>query len=92
MMTKEPTRLRLTLVQEIQLLYPTEPDWSEVDNETLAALVEDFVSEPSSATTALGLLARRQDGRANTLAHWLLVHEQADQWLKAAARDVLDFE
>ena len=78
-MTNEPTLLRMTLVEEIQLLYPTEPDWSEVDNETLAALVKDFVSEPSSATTALGLLATRQDGRANTLAHWLLLHEQADQ-------------
>jgi hypothetical protein len=92
MLSKEPTRLRITLVQEIQLLYPTEPDWSEVDNETLVVLIEDFVSEPLSATTALGLLARRQDGRANTLAHWLLVHEQADQWLKAAARDVLHVE
>jgi hypothetical protein len=85
-MSKETTRVRMTFVQEIQLLYSTEPDWSEVDNETLAALVEDFVSEPSSVTTALGLLARRQDRRANTLAHWLLVYEQADQWLQAAAR------
>lgn len=92
MMTNEPTPLRMNLVQEIQLLYPTEPDWPEVDNETLAALVEDFVSEPSSATMALGLLATRQDARANELAQWLLVHEQADQWLKAAARDVLESE
>lgn len=89
-MPNEPTHLRMNLVQEIQLLYPTEPDWSKVDNETLAALVEDFVSEPSSATMALGLLATRQDARTNELAHWLRVHELADQWLKAAAQDVLE--
>ena len=82
----------MNLAREIQLLYPTEPDWSEVDNETLATIVEDFVSEPCSATTALGLLATRQDVRAKELAKWLLVHEQADQWLKAAAHDVLDGE
>jgi hypothetical protein len=90
-MTDQPTRLGLSLVDEIQLLYPTEPDWSEVDNGTLVALVKDFVSEPSCATTALGLLATRQDARVNELAHWLLAHEEADQWLKAAAHDVLDY-
>jgi len=89
-MTDEPTRLQLSLVDEIQLLYPSEPDWSEVDNETLAALVEDFASEPSCATTALGLLARRKDARADELAQWLIAHEQADQWLKKAVHDVLD--
>lgn len=89
-MTDEPTRLKLSLVNEIQLLYPTEPDWSEVDNDTLAALVDDFASEPSCATTAIGLLAARKDVRANELAHWLIAHEQADQWLKETAHDVLD--
>jgi len=89
-MTDEPTRLQLSLVEEIQILYPSEPDWSEVDNEPLAALVEDFASEPSCATTALRLLARRKDVRANELAQWLIAHEQADQWLKKAAHDVLD--
>ena len=88
-MADEPTRLKLSLVDEIQLLYPTEPNWSEVDNDTLAALVDDFVSQPSCATTAIGLLATRKDARANELAHWLIAHDQADQWLKEAAHDVL---
>lgn len=91
-MTDEATPLQLSLVQEIQVLYPTEPDWSAVDNDTLAALVEDFVSEPSCATRALGLLRTRQDERANELAQWVLLHEEADQWLRTAARDVLDCE
>ena len=89
-MADEPTRLQLNLVEEIQLLYPTEPNWSEVDNDTLAALVDDFASEPSCATTAISLLAMRKDPRANELAHWLIAHGQADQWLKEAAHDVLD--
>ena len=89
-MADEPTRLKLSLVNEIQLLYPTEPNWFEVDNDTLAALVDEFASEPSCATTAIGLLATRKDARANELAHWLIAHEQADQWLKEAAHDVLD--
>jgi len=88
-MADEPTRLKLSLVDEIQLLYPTEPNWSEVDNDTLAAVVDDFVSQPSCATTAIGLLATRKDARANELAHWLIAHDQADQWLKEAAHDVL---
>jgi len=89
-MTDEPTPLVLSLAQEIQCLYPTEPDWTEVDSDTLAALVDDFVSEPSCATIALGLLKTRHDARANALARWLLLHEQADPWLRAAAREVLD--
>jgi hypothetical protein len=89
-MADGPTQLTLNLADEIQLLYPIEPDWPEVDNDTLAALVDDFASEPSCATTALGLLAARKDARANQLAHWLIAHEQADQWLKEAAHDVLD--
>jgi hypothetical protein len=77
------------LAQEIQICYPTEPEWNEVDNETLVMLVEDFVSEPSCATLAIGLLASRGHQRANELAQWLYLHEHADEWLKASAHDVL---
>jgi len=33
----------LTPAEWIQIMYPHEPDWANVDSETLVALVEDFV-------------------------------------------------
>lgn len=79
----------LTPAEWIQIMYPHEPDWANVDSETLVALVEDFVGEQSCATSAIGVLSRRGHRRAAELAKWLLDSERADEWLKAAARDIL---
>ena len=77
----------LTPAEWIQIMYPHEP--ANVDSETLIALVEAFVGEQSCATSAIGGLSRRDHRRAAELAKWLLDSERADEWLKAAARDVL---
>jgi len=79
----------MTAAHWIQFAYPDEPDWSTVSDDTLVELVEDFNSEPSCATTAIGLLATRKHVRAAELAHWLVSHPDADQWLKAAASEAL---
>lgn len=89
-MASEPKRLELTPLQEIQFMYPHEPVWEEVDTETLVGLVEEFEFEPSCATIAIGVLKSRKDVRTEELARWLLSHQEADQWLKAAAGDVLN--
>lgn len=77
------------LAEEIQICYPSEPNWDAVEDATLVLLVEDFMSEPSCATIAIGLLASRRHPQATELAHWLCQNDYADEWLKASANDVL---
>jgi hypothetical protein len=79
----------LTPAQWIQMMYPQESDWTQVDSQTLIILVQDFLGEQSCATSAIFLLSTRRHERATELAKWLLEQECADQWLKAAALDVL---
>ena len=79
----------MTAAHWIQFAYPQEPDWSRVSDDTLVELVEDFCSEPSCATIAIGLLATRRHARAAELGRWLVSHPDADQWLKAAASEAL---
>lgn len=81
---------QIPLAVQIQMLYPTEPVWEEVDSDTLLALVEMFDHEPNCATLALGELQVRRHPRTGELARWLLAQADADQWLKAAARDTLE--
>lgn len=76
----------------IQMRYPDVPDWAEVDDEVLVALVEDFEWEPSCATSAILELGLRGTTRFQALAQWLLAHPAADPWLKAAAADALDLQ
>ena len=71
------------------MAYPQEPDWTTLADDTLIELVEDFNSEPSCATIAIGMLAARRHARSVELARWLMSHPDADQWLRAAANDVL---
>ena len=80
---------QIPLTTQIQMLYPEEPDWSEVESDTLVPLVETFVEEPNCASLALGQLRARRHERTIELAWWLLDQEQADEWLKAAAQDTL---
>ena len=80
---------QIPLVTQIQMLYPEEPDWSEVESDTLVSLVETFVEEPNCATLALGQLRARRHARTIELASWLLNQERADEWLRAAAQDTL---
>ncbi len=79
----------LTMAQWIQMAYPQEPDWPTVPDDTLVELVEDFSSEPACATMAIGMLAARHHVRAIELARWLVSHPDADEWLTAAANDLL---
>lgn len=81
---------QIPLALQIQMLYPTEPVWKEVDSETLLTLVETFDQEPNCATIALGELQIRRHPRTGELAKWLLTQVDSDQWLKAAARDTLE--
>jgi hypothetical protein len=82
----------LTPAQWIQMMYPQEPDWTQVDSDILVILVEDFLGEQSCATSAIFLLSARRHERVTELAKWLLAQEHVDQWLKAAALDVLAVE
>ena len=82
--------LNLSEANEIQFLYPSEPDWKSVSDETLIALIKDYVSEPNCATIALGQLERRGNPLVRPLAEWLLQEEHADEWLKESAQDTID--
>lgn len=82
--------LNLSEANEIQFLYPSEPNWKTVPNETLIALVKDFISEPNCATLALSQLKTRKNPLSVSLAKWLLQEEDADEWLKESAQEVLD--
>lgn len=82
--------LSLSQANEIQFLYPSEPEWVSVSDETLIALVKDYVSEPNCATIALCQLKRRDNPLTKPLARWLLQEEYADEWLKESAQDILD--
>ncbi len=77
--------------QAIQICYPDEPEWEEVEDHVLVELVENFSWEQSCATSAILELGYRQHLRAKELAHWLLAQAEADQWLKAAAQDSLGY-
>ncbi len=76
--------------QAIQMCYPDEPDWAVVEDDVLLELVQTFESEQSCATSAILELAFRKHVKAGALCSWLLAHENADQWLQAAAQDALD--
>ncbi len=82
--------LNLSEANEIQFLYPSEPDWKTVSDETLVELVKDYVSEPNCATIALGQLSQRGNPLTKPLAKWLLQEEHADEWLKESAQETLD--
>jgi hypothetical protein len=74
----------------IQFSYPDEPNWSEVPDDVLVELVKTYFQEPSCAGLALGQLRTRRNTETINLAEWLLRQDDADQWLKASAADVLD--
>lgn len=76
--------------QAIQMCYPDEPDWDEVEEAVLVELVEEFEWEQSCATSAILQLSLRSSSKFRALANWLLVHPDADPWLKAAATDALE--
>jgi len=82
--------LNLSEADEIQFLYPSEPNWQSVSDETIIALVKDFISEPNCATLALGQLKIRKHPLGISLAEWLLHEKDADEWLKESAQEILD--
>jgi hypothetical protein len=82
--------VNLSHAEEIQLTYPEEPDWSKVPDSTLIELVQTYCQEPSCAAIAIGMHRRRGREEARILAQWILQEEHADQWLKAAATDMLE--
>lgn len=71
--------------QAIQFAFPTQPDWGAVGEETLIALVEDYMGEPSCAGFALGELSRRKCAETNRLCEFLLDEPGADQLLRTSA-------
>jgi hypothetical protein len=79
----------LSEAEQIQCIFPGEPDWDSVSDEVLVDLVRAYFGEPSCATLALGYLWRRKHSAARDLALWLLTEENADQWLKESAREHL---
>jgi|GEM_PF-1154670 len=76
-------------VQAIQFAFPAQPDWGAVGEETLLALVRDYVSEPSCAMFALGELARRKYADINRLCEFLLDEPGAGQLLHTSALSIL---
>lgn len=73
----------------IQMCFPDEPNWDEVEESVLVDLVNDFEWEPSCATAAILQLSLRHAPNFQDLANGLLANPAADRWLKAAARDAL---
>jgi hypothetical protein len=82
--------INLTQTDAIQLAYPDTPDWQQVPEAVLIELIEQYRMEPSCATSAVLQLSLVNLPRAQALAAWLIAESDADQWLKAAAADVLD--
>lgn len=76
--------------KQIQMLFPEEPEWESLTEEVLIKLVEEFEGELSCATSAILHLGSKNPERCAQLAHWLMAHPAADQWLKAAAADALE--
>ncbi|MFC4158999.1 hypothetical protein [Chitinimonas lacunae] len=81
--------MSLALYEEIQLLYPHEPDWDAVPDAVLVELVEHYPEESSCATLALGILSYRRHSRVAELARWLLSQKDVDPWLRQNAQEVL---
>ncbi len=82
-------KLNLSKSQEIQFIYPTEPEWSSVEDDVLIELVEDYISEPSCATSALSELSSRKNNSVIRLCEFILNEEQSDKWLKCSALGIL---
>ncbi|MES2299737.1 MAG: hypothetical protein V4582_22045 [Pseudomonadota bacterium] len=78
------------MAEQIQCIFPDEPEWETVPDDALIELVQTYYQEPSCATTAIGLLSRRKHPEARNLASWLLLEDNADQWLKNCASRVLE--
>ena len=74
---------------DIQLSYPTEPDWAKVPVDILYQLVEEYFIEPNCATSALLELSERQDQKTSNYCSWVLEEEKTDKWLKQAAEEIL---
>jgi len=80
----------LSEAEQIQCMFPSEPEWETVPDEVLLELVRTYFQEPSCATLALGYLWRRNHPAARSLALWLLSEENADHWLKESALEYLE--
>ncbi|AFY73115.1 hypothetical protein Syn7502_01000 [Synechococcus sp. PCC 7502] len=75
----------------IQMIYPEVPEWQDVSDHVLIELIENYQDEPSCATSAILELSLRQPEVAKNLAHWLILENDADKWLKSAALDVITY-
>lgn len=84
-----PTTIKVSTAEEIQLIFPAEPDWATVPDSVLVELVETYPMEMSCATVAVILLARRKHGRALALARWLIEAPNVDIYLMEAAKDAI---
>lgn len=82
-------RLNLSEKDEIQFIYPDEPDWSKIKEDVLIELVKDYSSEQNCATLALGELSLRDHPRVKEIACWVLSEENTDKWLKKSAMEKL---
>lgn len=77
--------LNLSKSQQIQFMFPAEPDWSSVEDNVLIELVKDYISEPSCATSALSELSSRNESSVAELCKFILNEKESDKWLKYSA-------
>ncbi|WP_422380608.1 hypothetical protein [Marinicellulosiphila megalodicopiae] len=82
-------KFNLTKAQEIQFIFPEEPDWDVVDDSVLIELIKDYDSEQSCATSALTELSCRKNSDFNKLCVFIIKEENTDIWLKEHAYDLL---
>jgi hypothetical protein len=82
-------KLNLTKAEEIQFIFPSEPDWDLVEDSVLVELVENYFYEQSCATSALTELSHRKSPIVRKLCAFLIYEQNADKWLKRHAFDIL---
>lgn len=82
-------KLNLTKAEEIQFMFPSQPDWSLIEESVLVTLIEDYVSEQSCATSALTELSHRKSPNFCKLCIFLIEEEHSDEYLKPHAFDLL---
>jgi hypothetical protein len=82
----------ITPAEEIQLMFPNEPDWQHVPDDVLVELVRTYYQELSCAGAAIIYLKSRCHPDAATLAQWLLTRSDIDEWLRETALEVVSPE
>jgi hypothetical protein len=88
-MTSDTSWDKLSVAEQIQICFPSEPDLANASEATLIELVEKYYMEQSCADMALGELIRRRHPRSEEFCNYHFYAERADKWLRAGALESL---